>query len=43
LDGVTASFDWATLVLGVPAGDYNDDGLIDLADYRLWQDNLPEP
>jgi hypothetical protein len=35
-----AQFDWAEIVLGVPAGDFNEDGTIDAADYTVWRDAL---
>lgn len=38
-EGVT-QFDWAEIILGVAAGDYNEDGVIDAADYTLWRDTL---
>jgi hypothetical protein len=31
-------FDWVEIVLGVPAGDFNSDGLIDAGDYTVWRD-----
>jgi glucose/arabinose dehydrogenase len=31
-------FDWAEIILGVPAGDFNEDGTIDAADYTVWRD-----
>ena len=33
-------FDWAQIILGVPAGDYNGNGIIDAADYTVWRDTL---
>ena len=36
----TTQFDWAEIITGVPAGDYNEDGLIDSADYTLWRDTM---
>lgn len=33
----TAQFDWAEIILGVPAGDYNEDGVVDPADYVIWR------
>ncbi|WP_197528034.1 PQQ-dependent sugar dehydrogenase [Posidoniimonas polymericola] len=38
-EGGEALFDWAEIVLGVPAGDYNEDGRIDAADYVVWRDS----
>ena len=34
----TTRFESAEIILGVPAGDYNEDGTIDAADYVLWRD-----
>jgi glucose/arabinose dehydrogenase len=39
----TARFDWAEIVLGVPAGDFNEDGTIDAADYVVWRDTAGQP
>jgi hypothetical protein len=36
----TTQFDWAQITLGVPAGDYNGDGIINAADYTVWRDSL---
>jgi glucose/arabinose dehydrogenase len=36
----TARFDWAEITLGVPAGDFNEDGTIDAADYVVWRDSV---
>jgi hypothetical protein len=36
----TARFDWAEIVLGVPAGDYNEDATIDAADYVVWRNTM---
>jgi hypothetical protein len=36
----TTRFDWVQIVLGVPAGDYNEDGVIDTADYVVWRDTI---
>jgi hypothetical protein len=44
--GVTtgsARFDWAEIVLGVPAGDFNEDGVIDAADYVVWRKSVGQP
>jgi glucose/arabinose dehydrogenase len=40
--GTTGStqFDWAEIITGVPAGDFNEDGIIDAADYTVWRDTL---
>jgi len=41
--GVTtgsARFDWAEILLGVPAGDFNEDGEINTADYIVWRKQL---
>ncbi len=35
-----AQFDWAEIILGVPAGDYNENGIVDAADYTVWRDSL---
>ena len=35
-----AQFDWAQIIVGVPAGDFNNDGAIDAADYTVWRDTL---
>lgn len=40
LPDATAQFDWAEIRLGVWAGDYNEDGLIDAADYTTWRNAL---
>ena len=40
LAGATAQFDWAEVILGVPAGDYNEDNIINAVDYTLWRDTL---
>jgi hypothetical protein len=29
-------FDFAEIILGVPAGDFNEDGIIDIADFAFW-------
>jgi hypothetical protein len=39
----TTRFDWAEITLGVPAGDYNEDTVIDAADYVLWRDQMGQP
>jgi hypothetical protein len=39
----TTRFEWAEIVLGVPAGDYNEDGFIDAADYVVWRDTVGQP
>jgi hypothetical protein len=36
----TARFDWAEIILGVPAGDFNEDGKIDAADYIVWRKQM---
>jgi hypothetical protein len=36
----TTQFDWAEIVLGVPAGDYNEDGFVDAADYTVWRNTV---
>jgi hypothetical protein len=36
----TARFDWAEIVLGVPAGDFNEDDVIDAADYIVWRKQM---
>jgi hypothetical protein len=33
----TTRFDWVEITLGVPAGDFNEDGMIDAADYVVWR------
>ena len=33
-----AQFDWAQIIVGVPAGDFNNDGAINAADYTVWRD-----
>jgi hypothetical protein len=41
--GVTtgsARFDWAEILLGVPAGDFNEDGEINAADYIVWRKQM---
>jgi hypothetical protein len=38
--GGTTRFEWAQIVLGVPAGDYNEDGVIDAGDYVVWRDTM---
>lgn len=35
-----AQFDWVEIMVGVPAGDYNEDGVIDAADYTVWRDTM---
>lgn len=32
-----AVFDWVEIILGVPAGDYNGDGVVNAADYVVWR------
>jgi hypothetical protein len=39
----TTQFDWVQIILGVPAGDYNEDGFINAADYTVWRNTLGEP
>jgi hypothetical protein len=36
----SARFDWAEILLGVPAGDFNEDGQIDTADYIVWRKQM---
>ena len=33
-------FDWAEIIVGVPAGDYNENGIVDTADYTVWRNSL---
>ncbi|TWT36579.1 Soluble aldose sugar dehydrogenase YliI precursor [Posidoniimonas corsicana] len=42
LEGGEARFDWAEIVLGTPAGDYNEDDVIDAADFTVWRDSLSD-
>ncbi|MEX2316646.1 MAG: PQQ-dependent sugar dehydrogenase [Pirellulales bacterium] len=39
----TTQFDWVQIILGVPAGDYNEDGFINAADYTVWRNTIGEP
>ncbi len=34
------TFDFVEFTATTPAGDYNDNGIVDLADYVVWRDNL---
>jgi hypothetical protein len=36
----STQFEWAEIILGVPAGDYNEDGAVDTADYVVWRETL---
>jgi hypothetical protein len=39
----SARFDWAEILLGVPAGDVNEDGEINAADYIVWRKQMGQP
>jgi hypothetical protein len=39
INGV-AAFDWFEIILGVPAGDYNEDGIVNSADYIVWRNTM---
>jgi hypothetical protein len=36
----TAQFDWFEIILGVPAGDYNGDGIVNAGDYVVWRNTV---
>jgi hypothetical protein len=36
----TTQFDWVEIVLGVPAGDFNEDGFVNAADYTVWRNTV---